>query len=113
MDIETINRIRSHHPLQYGYRIGDTKAVYDPCEDATVTKRYNRCPKCEQWSPCDVRELLQLQEKREQQVQTVRGAITGALAGGHIDGQDGAGYSKNVLRQIADLLDIELPEIVK
>ena len=49
-------------------------------------------------------------QKREQQVQTVRGAIIGALAGGHIDGTDGAAYSKNVLRQIADLLDIELPE---
>jgi hypothetical protein len=49
-------------------------------------------------------------QKRERQVQTVRGAIIGALAGGHIDGPDGAAYSKNVLRQIADLLDIELPE---
>jgi hypothetical protein len=41
------------HPLQYGYRNG--VLVFDPGDDPTVIERYNRCPTCEQWSPCDVR----------------------------------------------------------
>ncbi len=44
-----------HHPLQYGFRPGERKAIYDPGDDGTVVERYNRCPNCEQWSPCDVR----------------------------------------------------------
>lgn len=54
---ETVDRIRRNHPLQYGYRGRDI--VFDPGDDPTVGERYNRCPNCEQWAPCDVRELLE------------------------------------------------------
>jgi len=54
---DAADRIRRKHPLQYGYR--GRNIVYDPGDDPTVGERYNRCPNCEQWSPCDVRELLQ------------------------------------------------------
>lgn len=53
---DLIDRIRRHHPTQYGFR--GSEIVYEPGDDPTVTERYNRCPVCEQWSPCDVRELL-------------------------------------------------------
>lgn len=48
--------------------------------------------------------------RMQEQILVVRGAILGALAGGHMEGPDGASYSKSVLLQIADLLEITLPE---
>lgn len=55
------------HPMQYAYiggiYVGDTEDASD--EDVRRVaglpgsglhvERYNRCPTCEQWSPCDVR----------------------------------------------------------
>jgi len=49
-------------------------------------------------------------KRMQEQIQAVRGAIIGALAGGHMDGPQGASYSKSVLLQIADLLEITVPE---
>ena len=46
-------------------------------------------------------------------ISTVRGCIIGALAGGHMEGNDGARYSKQVLLFIAESLGIEIPDIVK
>jgi hypothetical protein len=52
------------HPLQYAFcgnvYIGDTENLTDPEVRAKTRQqgavdRYNRCPTCEQWSPCDVR----------------------------------------------------------
>jgi len=41
------------HPLQYGFR--GRALVLNPGDDRSVVERNNRCPTCEQWSPCDVR----------------------------------------------------------
>lgn len=51
----------------------------------------------------------------EEKIAMVRGAIIGALAGGHMEGRDGVSYSKNVLLQIADFLGFldQIPENVK
>lgn len=46
-------------------------------------------------------------------ITTVRGCIIGALAGGHMEGNDGASYSKQVLLFIAETLGIDIPDIVK
>lgn len=43
----------------------------------------------------------------------VQGAIIGALAGGHMEGKEGYEYSKSVLIQIAELLNLDIPESVK
>jgi hypothetical protein len=58
-----LDRLRRHHPLQYGYRNGEI--VYEPGDDATVVERYDRCPICEQWTPCDVRALVARVEELE------------------------------------------------
>lgn len=49
----------------------------------------------------------------ERGLSIVRGAIIGALATGHMDGRDGANYSRNVLHQIATALELDIPESVK
>jgi len=54
----------------------------------------------------------EVQEHKEQ-VSFVRGIIIGALAGGHMEGREGASYSRSVLLQIADLLDIKIPDEVE
>lgn len=45
------------HPFQYGFigrvMILHTEDVLDP----RVGERFNRCPVCEQWAPCDVRKI--------------------------------------------------------
>lgn len=55
----------AEHPLQYAYcgneYVGHTENMTDEQvrKQAGTTfplvERYNRCPRCEQWSPCDVR----------------------------------------------------------
>lgn len=61
VDPAMVERLRSRHPLQYGYRDQDSQEiVFDPGDDPTILDRYNRCPSCEQWSPCDVRQLLEM-----------------------------------------------------
>jgi hypothetical protein len=53
-------RVTRRHPLQYGFRPGQTEAWIntEQNDDPVVTERYNRCPTCEEWSPCDVRTLV-------------------------------------------------------
>jgi hypothetical protein len=51
-------KVLARHPLQYGYRAGEREPIFDPGDDATVGERYNRCPVCEEWSPCSVRVVL-------------------------------------------------------
>lgn len=75
--------------------------------------------------PENLRLLSEVQKKERSQqseelatemagsILAVRGAIIGALAGGHLDGPDASGYAKSVLAQIADLLDIKLPAALK
>lgn len=46
------------------------------------------------------------------QLAIVRGTVIGALTGGHLE-RDGASYSRAVFLNIADILDIKLPGIVK
>jgi hypothetical protein len=58
------------HPLQYAF-VGWGRGTYIPntehmtdnevrravgVENEQPVERYNRCPTCEQWSPCDVRQ---------------------------------------------------------
>ncbi len=62
------------HPLQYalvGYLttyVGNTEDMSDQQvrqaafgagtrDNWSIVERYNRCPPCEQWSPCDVRKM--------------------------------------------------------
>ncbi len=42
-----------NHPMQYGYKNG--QIMFEPGDDPEVDERYNRCPTCEEWSPCSVR----------------------------------------------------------
>jgi hypothetical protein len=49
----------------------------------------------------------------EDRLGMVRGAIIGALAGGHMEGREGYEYSKHILLQIADFLELTIPESVK
>jgi hypothetical protein len=49
----------------------------------------------------------------DDKISMVKGAIIGALGGGHIDGRDGASYCKAVLASIAEILDITIPEDLK
>jgi len=46
-------------------------------------------------------------------IAAVRGAIIGALAGGHMEGPEGADYSKALLLNIADLLGLAIPDKIK
>lgn len=59
------------HPLQYamvggrGIYVGDTENTPDDEVRRTAEadawmsiERYNRCPTCEQWSPCDLRKAM-------------------------------------------------------
>ena len=76
---EAIEYIRSKHPLQYGYRDYMARdAVYDPGDDPTVIERYNRCPNCEQWSPCDIRKLLEdvLSDQRQEDTKRILASWT-------------------------------------
>lgn len=66
-DLQAEAEARYGHPLQYALLgwayVGNTENL----DDATVRalaeepfhsiERYNRCPTCEQWSPCDVRRV--------------------------------------------------------
>lgn len=49
-------------------------------------------------------------KQHSQKLAMVRGALIGAFAGGHMDGPDGKGYSKSILLQIADILDVKIVE---
>ena len=66
---DVADRLRRKHPLQYGSRGRDI--VYDPGNDPTVGERYNRCPTCEQWSPCDVRVLLEAVHSLEGRIEAL------------------------------------------
>lgn len=45
------------HPIQYGFDdLGNIYHFPYP-ENIKIIETYNRCPNCEQWSPCDVRKL--------------------------------------------------------
>lgn len=48
----------------------------------------------------------------EEKLAAVRGTIIGALAGGHMQFGEGYDYSKHILLQIADFLDITIPQSV-
>ena len=57
-----INRLISNHPLQYAYESETDELIYNtgntPTPEGKTWERFNRCPVCEQWSPCDVRALI-------------------------------------------------------
>lgn len=53
-----------------------------------------------------------IQQQHHHQL-AVQGAIIGAFASGHMEGKEGESYSKAILLQIADLLDLEIPESIK
>jgi hypothetical protein len=60
---ELIIRVKSRHPIQYGF-LGKLMIVNtENVVDERMTERFNRCPVCEQWSPCDVREVADLLEQ--------------------------------------------------
>lgn len=44
----------------------------------------------------------------EEKIDMVRGAIIGALTGGHLESKDGASYGKSILLQIADILELNV-----
>lgn len=75
-DPGTQDRIRRMHPMQYGFR--GKEIVYDPGDDPTITDRYNRCPTCEQWSPCDVRKALEDAITGEQALKEVQRLLMAA-----------------------------------
>lgn len=53
-------RVLDGHPLTYGYLHGDLVVLDDHEKDyPEVRERYDRCPLCEQWSPCDARRCAQ------------------------------------------------------
>lgn len=60
-----IARVKQRHPMQYGFlgklMIMHTENVVD--ERMPPSERFNRCPECEQWSPCDVRMVADELEK--------------------------------------------------
>jgi len=47
----------AEHPVQYGFLNG--KATLD-VNNPNTRERMNRCPKCEEWSPCRVRTLFEI-----------------------------------------------------
>ena len=66
MSDDLVTRLRANHPLQYGFSNVDGRAVMiTPDTEAEVTERYSRCPKCEEWSPCDVRQAADRIEELE------------------------------------------------
>lgn len=62
LDHMTRKQLDRRHPIQYGYRGNDI--VLNPGNALDVHERYNRCPTCEQWSPCDVRIAWEKAHKR-------------------------------------------------
>lgn len=52
-------RVIRRHPMQYGYKGRLVILHTENVEDPTITDRMNRCPECEEWSPCDVRSIAQ------------------------------------------------------
>jgi len=75
MSDDLIERLRGCHPIQYGWRSGEIVLHTENDADPIITERMNRCPVCEQWSPCDVREaadrieqLSDLLERAERQL---------------------------------------------
>jgi hypothetical protein len=76
---ELIIRVKQKHPIQYGF-LGKLMIINtENVVDERMTERFNRCPECEQWSPCDVREVadrleamqMALDSMDERQVPTV------------------------------------------
>ncbi|MCP4960201.1 MAG: hypothetical protein GY925_13150 [Actinomycetia bacterium] len=53
-------RLRDAHPLQYGWLAASPREMVMHTETVPdgIVDRMNRCPVCEQWSPCDVRGAL-------------------------------------------------------
>ena len=70
---DIVTRLRKEHPLQYGYLNGHVAENTECNDDPQITDRVNRCWKCQQWSPCDVREAAD-------EIQLLRAAL--ALACG-------------------------------
>lgn len=93
---DVFERVSRRHPLQYGYRGRDI--VCDPGDDPTVGERYNRCPNCEQWSPCDIRGLLDAVTSTELLLQEALSI-------------DGAQHKQWYLWRIANSLGIEITGI--
>lgn len=50
-----VRDLRRTHPLQYGWRYGEVVRHTENDPDPYIVDRMNRCPVCEQWSPCDSR----------------------------------------------------------
>jgi len=52
---DIVTQLRAAHPLQYGDLNGRLVENAECNDDPQIRDRVNRCWKCEQWSPCDVR----------------------------------------------------------
>jgi hypothetical protein len=61
---DLIARVVDNHPLQYAFESTTNEIVYHTentdTPKHTLWDRFDRCPKCEQWSPCDVRRLVEM-----------------------------------------------------
>jgi hypothetical protein len=56
-DEQVIDWLDRVHPVQYGYV--DRRYLWGVgLAQEPTAERYSRCPTCEQWSPCQVRQKL-------------------------------------------------------
>lgn len=73
------------HPMQYGFHPdrepGDNYVNTEQNDDPAITERYNRCPECEQWSPCDVRLLVATVEQLQAENEALRAKLEQAVFG--------------------------------
>jgi hypothetical protein len=75
---DIVERLVASHPLAYESKPGES---------------YNRCPICEEWSPCDVRkaadEIVKLREDRDRLRQTANGlAGCVTIRNAHVEDRD-------------------------
>jgi hypothetical protein len=69
---DIVTRLRAAHPLQYGDLNGRLVENAECNDDPQIRDRVNRCWKCQQWSPCDVREAADEIERLRGEVDLFR-----------------------------------------
>ncbi len=81
MSDDLTDRLRDAHPLQYGWLAASPREMVMHTESVPdgIVDRMNRCPVCEQWSPCDVRGALDRITTLETDNERLRAALNVAI----------------------------------
>ena len=82
--LRLFTRLRDFHTIQYGWLDGEIVRHTEDDDNPNIRERMNRCAVCEQWSPCDVRMLLDVASRETialgRAVEATTGDTTAVLA---------------------------------